>query len=116
MAEQVAARISWAQVLHLPWLSVQGCPIQLKFPTSHPRLHLPPLGELSRATVGIDARGQRPSWHLEGLAVTDETSGRRWCFPGNGLAGAGMGLTGSILLPPLLPLLLGDEQTLSYGS
>jgi len=46
------------------------------------RLQLQPLGKLQTATIGHNAQGTQPSWHLESLVVTEESSGRSWRFEG----------------------------------
>lgn len=38
------------------------------------------LGDLSHVTVGHDSAGNSPSWHLEALVITHESSGRQWRF------------------------------------
>lgn len=47
------------------------------------RLQLPPLGQLQKLLVGINNKGQAPSWHMSLVEVLDESTGAVTYFVAN---------------------------------
>jgi hypothetical protein len=67
------------------------------------RLQLPPLGQLQKLLIGINNKGQAPSWHLSLVEVVDENTGAVTYFAANRCGQAMAGLTGLSYSAPLKP-------------